>query len=102
MKARRFPPIRDSKPPEFRLLLDVYSALMGSLSAKLLKNNEEKYEGINDLKSAYQGVKYALETIKIVLEKAETILMEEAIQAVTERISKIGRIHHPKTASFTA
>lgn len=78
------------------------SFLMVLLSAKLLKNNEEKYEGINDLKSAYRGVKYALETIKIVLEKAETILMEEAIQAVTERISKIGSIHHSKTASSTA
>ena len=78
------------------------SFLMVSLSAKLLKNNEEKYAGINDLKSAYRGVKYALETIKTVLEKAETILMKEAIEEVKERMSKIGSIHHPKTPSFTA
>lgn len=76
--------------------------LMVNVSAKMLKNSEENCVGINDLKSRFRGVKYALETIKIVLEKAETILMEEAIQAVTERISKIGSIHHLKTAPSTA
>jgi putative transposase len=78
------------------------SFLMVSLSAKLIKNNEEKYAGINDLKSGYRGVKYAVEAIKIVLEKAETILMKEAIEEVKERMSKIGSIHQPKTASSTS
>ena len=42
--------------------------LMVNVSAKMLKNSEENCVGINDLKSRFRGVKYALETIKIVLE----------------------------------
>ena len=55
----------------------------------------------NDLKSAYRGVKYAVEAIKTVLEKAETILMEGAIEEGKERMSKIGSIHQPKTPIST-
>lgn len=76
--------------------------LMVNVSAKMLKNKEEKWVGINDLKSHYRGVKYALETIKIVLEKAEGILIAEVIEQVKEKISKIGSIHQPKTSSSTA
>ncbi len=46
-----------------------------NVSAKLIKNSGEKCVGIVDLKTPYRGVKYALETIKIVLEKPETILI---------------------------
>ena len=65
------------------------SFLMVNVSAKLLKNSEEKCVGINDLKSYFRGVKYALETIKLVQPKAETILIEQ----VKEAISRIGSIH---------
>ena len=78
------------------------SFLMVNVSATLIKNSATKYVGINDLKSAYRGVKYAVEAIKIVLEKAETILMKEAIEEIKERMSKIGSIHQPKTAISTA
>ncbi len=65
------------------------SFLMVNVSAKLLKNRERKCVGINDLKSWFRGVKYALETIKLVQPKAETILIEQ----VKAAISRIGSIH---------
>jgi len=65
------------------------SFLMVNVSAKLLKNSERKCVGINDLKSWFRGVKYALETIKLVQPKAETILIEQ----VKAAISRIGSIH---------
>ncbi len=59
------------------------------MSAKLIKNGGQKCVGINDLKSHFRGVKYALETIKLVQPKAETILIEQ----VKAAISRIGSIH---------
>jgi len=76
--------------------------LMVLLSAKLLKNSDEKCVGVLDLKTHFRGVKYALETIKILLEKPDTILMKEAIAEVKERISKLGSIHQTKVASSSA
>ncbi len=76
--------------------------LMVNVSAKLIKNSNAKYVGVLDLKTHYRGVKYALETIKILLEKPETILMKEAIEEVKERISKLGSIHQTKVASSSA
>jgi len=76
--------------------------LMVNVSAKMLTNKGENCIGINDLKSQSRGLKYAVETIKIVLEKAEGILMAEAIEQVKEKISKIGSIHHRKSAISTA
>lgn len=76
--------------------------LMVNLSAKLIKNSEEKCVGVLDLKTQYRGVKYAVEAIKILLKNPETILMKEAIEEVTERISKLGGIHQRKTATSTA
>ncbi len=40
------------------------SFLMVNVSAKLLKNSEEKLTGINDLKTHYRGAKYARWIIK--------------------------------------
>lgn len=65
------------------------SFLMVNLSAKLLKDRGENCIGINDLKSQYRGVKYALETIKMVQPKAEIILIEK----VKAAIGRIGSIH---------
>jgi len=65
------------------------SFLMVNLSEKLLIESNEKCIGINDLKSQYQGVKYAVETIKMIEPKAESIL----IAKVKEAISRIGSIH---------
>ena len=78
------------------------SFLMVNVSAQLLKNGDEKCVGVLDLKTHYRGVKYAVEAIKILLEKPETILMKEAIKEVKERISKLGSIHQRKTATSTA
>lgn len=63
--------------------------LMVNLSAKLLAERTGKGVGINDLKSQFRGVKYALETIKLIQPKAEMILIEK----VKEAISRIGSIH---------
>ena len=49
--------------------------LMVNLSAKLLKEKERNCVGINDLKSQYRGIFYALETLKLVEPKAESNLM---------------------------
>jgi len=65
------------------------SFLMVNVSAKLLKTSDGKCVGINDLKSWFRGVKYALETIKLVQPKAESILIEQ----VKAAISRIGSIH---------
>lgn len=76
--------------------------LMVQVSAAMLKNSAANCEGVLDLKTHFRGVKYALATIKIVLEKAEGILIEEAIEEVKERMSQLGRIHQPKVAVSTA
>ena len=78
------------------------SFLMVNMSAKLMKNSNEKCVGVLDLKTHFRGVKYVVEAIKILLEKPETILMKEAIEEVKERISKLGSIHQRKVASSTA
>jgi len=77
------------------------SFLMVNVSAQLLKNRDEKCVGVLDLKTHYRGVKYAVEAIKILLEKPETILMKEAIEEVKERISQLGSIHQRKVANST-
>ena len=63
------------------------SFLMVNSRAKLLTVGEASCVGINDLKSQFREVFYALETIKIVLEKAEGVLMAEVIEQVKEKIS---------------
>jgi putative transposase len=75
--------------------------MMVNVSAKLLKNSAENCVGIEDLKTHFRGVKYAVEAIKIVQEKAETILMKETIEEVKRRMSKFWCIHKPKVAHFT-
>jgi len=74
------------------------SFLMVNLSAKLLTESNGKWVGINDLKSQYRGVKYALETIKMIEPKAEPILIEK----VKEAISRIGSIHRHKYSVSSA
>ena len=75
--------------------------MMVNVSAKLLKNEEANCVGIEDLKTHFRGVKYALEVIKILQEKAETILMKETIEEVKQKLSKFGSIHQSKVAHFT-
>lgn len=65
------------------------SFLMVNVSAKMLAGRGANCVGINDLKSQFRGIYYALETIKIVQPKAERILIEK----VKEVISRIGSIH---------
>ena len=72
--------------------------LMILLSAKLIKNRQEKQLGINDLKTHYRGVKYAVLTLKKVLKKPEPVLMKQII----EEVSRLGSIYQPKSASSTA
>ena len=74
------------------------SFLMVNLSAKLREERAESCVGINDLKSQFRGVFYALETIKIVQPKAERILIEKA----KEVISRIGSIHRYNFSTSSA
>jgi putative transposase len=72
--------------------------LMVNLSAKLLHQSGGQCVGINDLKSRFRGIKYALETIKLIEPKAESILIEK----VKEAISRIGSIHRQKYSVSSA
>lgn len=63
--------------------------MMVNLSAKMLQERGINCLGINDLKSQFRGVKYAVETIKLIEPKAEIILIEK----VKEAIGRIGSIH---------
>ena len=78
------------------------SFLLVNVSAKLLQNGDESGGGVLDLKTRFHGLKYALEAIKILLEKPETIVMPEAVEEVKARISQLGRIHQTKAASSSA
>jgi len=72
--------------------------LMVNVSAKLIKNGKEKQVGINDLKTHYRGVKYAVLTLKKVLKKPEPILIKQII----EEVSRLGSIYQTKSASANA
>ena len=72
--------------------------MMVLLSAKLIKNGTENRVGINDLKTHYRGVKYAVLTLKKVLKKPEPILMKQII----EEVSRLGSIYQTKSATSTA
>ena len=76
--------------------------LLVNVSAKLLQNSDEKCVGVLDLKTRFRGLKYAVEAIKILLEKPATILMPEVIEEVKARISQLGSIHQTKAASSSA
>jgi len=71
------------------------SFLMVLLSAKLVKNGTEKCVGINDLKTRFRGIKYAVLALKRVVKKPEPILMKEII----EEVSRLGSIYQTKTAT---
>jgi putative transposase len=74
------------------------SFLMVNVSAKLLTANKAKAVGINDLKTQFRGIKYAVLTLKKVLKKPEPILMNQII----EEVSKLGSIYQTKPAISTA
>jgi len=74
------------------------SFMMVNLSAKLLEERATSCVGINDLKSQFRGIFYALETIKIVEPKAERILIEK----VKSVISRIGSIHRYNFSNSSA
>lgn len=74
------------------------SFMMVNLSAKLLTESNGKWVGINDLKSQYRGVKYAIETLKLIEPKAEPILIEK----VKAAIGRIGSIHQHKYSVSSA
>ncbi len=74
------------------------SFLMVNVSAKLLKTDKEKGVGINDLKTQFRGIKYAVLTLKKVLKKAEPMLIKQIVEAV----SKLGSIYQTKNAISTA
>ncbi len=74
------------------------SFMMVNVSAKLLKERGANCVGINDLKSQFRGIKYAVETIKLIQPKAEPILIEK----VKAAISRIGNIHRHNFAGYSA
>ncbi len=79
-----------------------WSVLLVNMSAKLLADSNENEVGVLDLKTRFRGCKYAVEAIKMLLEKPETILSPEAIEEVKARISQLGCIHRTKATSSSA
>ena len=68
------------------------SMFMVSVSAKLtdtLRCENTRYS-VLDLKSHYRGLKYLQETLKILPQKPEPIVIEQ----IAERLGSIGAIHH--------
>lgn len=74
------------------------SFMMVLLSAKLLKNKAQQGVGINDLKTQFRGIKYAVLTLKRIVKKPESILMKQII----EEVSRLGSIYQPKSTASTA
>lgn len=74
------------------------SFMIVNVSAKLIKNGNGKSVGINDLKTHYRGVKYAVLALKRVVKKPQPILMKQII----EEVSRLGSIYQPKATASTA
>ena len=68
------------------------SMFMVNVSAKLLAplRLEHAKCSVLDLKAHYRGVKYLQETLKMLPQKPETIVIDE----IAERLGSIGAIHH--------
>lgn len=69
------------------------SLFMVNVSQLLLRDLRHKDSNVNvlDLKALYRGHKYVVETIKLLPEKPDPILLS----TIFERISGLGRIHNP-------
>ena len=68
------------------------SMFMVNVSAKLLAplRLEHSEASVLDLKARYRGVKYLRETLKILPQKPDPIVIDE----IAERLGSIGAIHH--------
>ena len=71
------------------------SLFMVNVSAKMLDPFRSHNIGcsILDLKAKYRAMKYLEETLKILPQKPEPIVIEQ----ITQHISSIGAIHHIQT-----
>lgn len=76
------------------------SFFLVNLSEKQLQDwtSGSPNSGILDLKCYYRGLKYAKETIKMLLKKPEPILLEMII----EQIGSLGRIHSQKATATSS
>jgi putative transposase len=74
------------------------SFFLVNLSAKQLQDKPSGFAGggILDLKCSYRGLKYAKETIKMLVKKPEAILMA----AIIEQVGSLGRIHQGKSTKL--
>ena len=70
------------------------SLFMVNVSQLLLRDLRRKDSNVNvlDLKALYRGHKYVVETIKLLPEKPDPVLLS----TIFERISGLGRIHKPR------
>ncbi len=72
------------------------SFMMVNVSRKLLNQSDGNCVGVNDLKSRFRGIKYAVETIKRVVKKPEAILINQ----IKDEIGRLGSIHKPANNLF--
>ena len=75
------------------------SLFMVSVSQVLLRDLRQEDSSVNvlDLKAFYRGHKYVAETLKLLPEKPDPILMG----TIFDTISRLGRVHNPQPSLFS-
>lgn len=75
------------------------SLFMVSVSQVLLRDLRQEDSAVNvlDLKAFYRGHKYVAETLKLLPEKPDPILMG----TIFDTISRLGRVHNPQPSLFS-
>ncbi len=70
------------------------SLFMVNVSQVLLREFRQEDSTVNvlDLKAYYRGHKYVTETLKLLPQKPDPILMG----AIFDKISRLGRVHNPQ------
>ncbi len=70
------------------------SLFMVSVSQLLLRDLRQEDSTVNvlDLKAFYRGHKYVVETLKLLPQKPDPILLG----TIFDRISRLGRVHNPQ------
>lgn len=75
------------------------SLFMVSVSQVLLRDLRQEDSSVNvlDLKAFYRGHKYVAETLKLLPQKPDPILMD----TIFDTISRLGRVHNPQPSLFS-
>ncbi len=73
------------------------SLFMVSVSQVLLRDLRQEDSSVNVLDLFYRGHKYVAETLKLLPQKPDPILMG----TIFDTISRLGRVHNPQPSLFS-